>query len=111
MKNKNYIKYIYQDALIILITLIVSIICEIWIFKTTSNYDYSVLMILYLIVILGQKKQKKVIGIIMIIASVLMIIESIIDFSSVFNLIFLLFGIFSIYHSICYLTSFRKLSK
>lgn len=111
MKNKNYINYIYQDALIILITLIVSIICEIWIFGTTSNYDYLVLTILYLIVILGQKKQKKVIGIIMIITSVLMIIESIIDFSSVFNLIFLLFGIFSIYHSVCYLTSFRKLSK
>lgn len=111
MKNKNYIKYIYQDALIILITLIVSIICEIWIFETTSNYDYLVLTILYLIVILGQKKQKKVIGIIMIIASILVIIESIIDFSSVFNLIFLLLGIFSIYHSICYLTSFRKLSK
>ena len=111
MTNKNYIKYIYQDALIILITLIVSIICEIWIFETSSNYDYLVLMILYLIVILGQKKQKKAIGIIMIIASVLMIIESIIDFSSIFNLIFLLLGIFSIYHSICYLINFRKLSK
>lgn len=102
-KNKDYAKFIHNDAIITLITLIISIICEIW-FEATSNYDYLILIILYLVLIFSNKNsKKKSLGIIMIIASLLLVIESVIGFSSLFNLIFLLLGIFSIYHSICYL--------
>ena len=73
-KNKNYAKLIHYDALIILITLIISIICEIF-FEATSNYDYLILIVLYLIIIFSNKNnKKKSLGIVMIIASLLIIV-------------------------------------
>lgn len=108
IKTKNYAKLIHNDAKVILIVLIISIICEIWVFETTSNYDYLILMVLYLIVIFSNKNSKrKSLGIFTIIASLLIIVESVIEFKSLFNLIFVLLGIFSIYHSICYLKYLR----
>ena len=104
MKNKkNYAQFLHKDAITILIILIISIICEIF-FQASSNYDYLILIILYIISICyNNSVKKKSLGVIMIIASTLLIIESIIGFSSLFNLMFTLLGIFSIYHSICYL--------
>lgn len=107
-KNVNYYRNLLQkDAISILKILIISIICEIF-FQASSNYDYLILIILYLVLIFSNKNsQKKSLGIIMIIASILIIIESIVDFSSLFNLIFTLLGSFSIYHSICYLKKIK----
>lgn len=102
-KKKDYGTMLRKDSALILIVLILSIICEIW-FEATSNYDYLILIILYLIPTFSDKNsKKKSLGIIMIIASLLIIVESIIGFSSLFNLAFVILGSFSIYHSICYL--------
>lgn len=60
--KKNYLKNIYYDAVTIVLIMIVSIICEIWIFETKSNYDYLILLMLYFIVILGRNKLKKGLG-------------------------------------------------
>ena len=101
--KKNYAQILHNDAKLILIMLIISIICEI-IFQASSHYDYLILIILYVICISYDKRvKKKSLGIVMIIAALLLIFESIIDFSSLFNLIFLFLGVFSMYHSICYL--------
>lgn len=108
MKKRNYGKLLHYDAITILAILFVSIILEIFIFETTSNYDYLILVILYIIVASYNKSaKKKSLGIIMIIASILIIVESVIGFSSLFNLIFTLLGCFSIWHSICYLKNLR----
>lgn len=102
-QKKDYAKILHNDAKIILILLIIASIFDM-IFQASSYYDYLILMILYIISICYNKSiKKKSLGIIMIVAAVILIFESIIDFSSLFNLIFLFLGGFSIYHSICYL--------
>lgn len=108
MKKRNYAKLIRNDAITILTILFISIIFEIFIFESTSNYDYLILVILYIIVASYNKNtKKKSLGIIMIITSILIIVESVIGFSSLFNLIFTLLGCFSIWHSICYFKNLR----
>lgn len=99
-KKRNYGKMLHNDAKIILITIFISIICEIF-FEISSNYDYFILIILNIVAICyDTNSRKKSLGVIMIISSLIFIIESIIEFSSLFNLIFTLLGIFSIIHSI-----------
>ena len=95
MKDK-YLKLVHRNVNITLITILISIICEIF-FETTSNYDYLILIILYLLSKFGSKKSSCVF---MIIASVLLIVESLVGFSSIFNAVFLILGIIGIYHSI-----------
>lgn len=100
--NKNYGKLLHNDAVIILITIFISIICEIF-FDVSSNYDYLVLIILNIVAICSNvNSRKKGLGIIMIISSLIFIIESIIEFKSIFNLVFTILGIVSIIHSIRY---------
>lgn len=99
-KQKNYGNLLHNDAIIILNIIFISIICEIF-FETRSNYDYLVLIVLNIIAICYDKtSRKKGLGIIMIVSSLILIIESVIQFSSLFNLIFTLLGIFTIIHSI-----------
>ena len=45
MKKGNYAKLIRNDAITILTILFISIIFEIFIFESTSNYDYLILVI------------------------------------------------------------------
>ena len=101
--NKNYGKFLHNDAIIILITIFISILCEIF-FDATSNYDYLVLIILNIVAICSNvNSRKKGLGIIKIISSLIFIIESIIEFKSIFNLVFTILGIITIIHSIGYL--------
>jgi len=100
MKDK-YLKLVHRNINITLITILISIVCEIF-FETISNYDYLILIVLYL---LSKFVNKKSSCILMIIASVLLIVESLIGLSSIFNVVFLILGIIGIYHSICCLKS------
>ena len=100
MNKKKCGNLLHSDAIIILITIFISIICEIF-FETSSNYDYLVLIVLNIIAICyGKTPKKRGLWIIMIVLSLILIIESVIQFSSLFNLIFTLLGIFTIIHSI-----------
>lgn len=103
MKNKkNYGNLLHNDAIIILITIFISIICEIF-FYANSNYDYLVLIVLNIVAICyNVNSRKKGLGIIMVISSLIFIFESIIEFKSIFNLIFTILGIIAIIHSIGY---------
>lgn len=89
-------KQLTKNTNIILITLLISIICEIF-FETTSNYDHLILKVLCLFSKFGNKKST---CIFMIITSVILVVESIIGFSLNFNAVFLVLGIVGIYHSI-----------
>jgi len=100
MKNKH-LKLVHRNAIITLITILISIICEIFL-EASSNYDYLILIVLYFLSKFGNKKSSCVF---MIIASVILIVESLIGFSSIFNAIFLILGVLGIYHSICSLKS------
>ena len=103
MKKKSYGKLLHNDAIIMLIAIFISIICEIF-FGADSNYDYLILIILNIVAVCYDvKSRKKGLGIIMIISSLIFIIESAIEFKSIFNLIFTILGIITIIHSICYL--------
>lgn len=95
MKEK-YLNFVHIFARITLVIIFVSIICEIF-FETTSNYDYLILIILYLFSMLGSKKSSCMF---MIVASILLIVESLVGFSSIFNAIFLILGVVAIYYSI-----------
>ena len=103
IKKRSYGNLLHSDAIIILITIFISIICEIF-FEANSNYDYLVLIIFNIMAICYDKEvRKKSLGVIMIISSLILIIESVIEFKSIFNLIFTILGIITIIHSICYL--------
>lgn len=57
-KERNYGKMLHNDAKIILITIFISIICEI-IFKINSNYDYFILIALNIVAICYDTNSRK----------------------------------------------------
>lgn len=102
-----YRTLLHKDTILLLVITAISAVIS-FLFQAFGIFLSSIIYAIFLIIVLCNKKENKpFVGVIAIIISILMIIISITG-SSLFDIIYIILGIFYLIHAISYL---KKLSK